>query len=408
MRILYADGVDETRLEPLRSAGHECVVDGSLHAESLPGAVAGFDVLVVRSTKVTAATIESADRLGMIVRAGAGTDNIDKVAASAKGIYVCNVPGRNAIAVAELTMGLLLSVDRRIPDNTSDLRNGVWNKSDYARSDGLHGKRLGIIGLGDIGLAVAERAKAFGMTVSAERKPNRSAKAQAAIRSIGIRMVDSQEALLADSDVISLHVPKSPETTGMVNDEFLAQLPEGAVILNTSRGEVVDEPALLRALDRGVIRAGLDVWAGEPGSGSDDFVSELARHPRVVGTHHIGASTAQAQRSIADGTVAAIAAYVAGTPIDCVNLRREPSGTCAVTIRHLDRVGVLAKVFAVLRSNGLNVQQMQNQVFEGGEAAVANINVSDSPSDSAVQSILDIDEVFNVVVTPQSPKPSRD
>lgn len=405
MRILYADGVDESRLEPLRNAGHECIVEGSLTAESLPDAIDDFDVLVVRSTKVTAATIERADRLGMIVRAGAGTDNIDKPAASAKGVYVCNVPGRNAIAVAELTMGLLLAVDRRIADNTSDLRNGVWNKSVYSKSDGLHGKRFGIIGLGDIGLAVAERAKAFGMTVSAQRKSERSKKALTAIRSIGIRMVDSQEALLGDSDVISLHVPKSDETIGMVNDEFLARLPADAIVLNTSRGEVIDEPALIRALDSGAVRAGLDVWASEPSSGTGEFVSDLARHPRVVGTHHIGASTAQAQRSIADGTVAAIMAYAEGSPIDCVNLRWEPSGTCAITIRHLDRVGVLAKVFAVLRANGLNVQQMQNQVFQGGEAAVANMNISDQPSDTAVQSLLDIDEVFNVVITPQSPIP---
>lgn len=402
MRILYADGIDESRLQPLLTNGHECVVDGSLTADTLPAAVGGFDVLVVRSTKVTAATIDAGDQLGLIVRAGAGTDNIDKVAASAKGIFVCNVPGRNAVAVAELTMGLLLAVDRRIADNTADLRNGVWNKSDFSKSDGLYGKRLAIIGLGDIGLAVAERAKAFGMAVSAQRKPDRSAKVQSSIRSIGIRMVESMETLLSEADIVSLHVPASDATKAMVNDDFLALLPDDAVLLNTSRGDVVDESALRRALDAGTIRAGLDVWANEPPSGSGTFSSELAKHPRVVGTHHIGASTAQAQRSVADGTLEAINAFAAGAPINCVNLRSEPSGSCSITIRHLDRVGVLAKVFAVLRANGLNVQQMQNQVFEGGEAAVASINVSVSPPEAAIQSILDIDEVYNIVVTPQT------
>lgn len=401
MRILYADDIDESRLVALRSAGHECLVDGSLNAETLVDAVPGYDVLVVRSTRVTAEAIAAGSQLGLIVRAGAGTDNIDKTAASARGVFVCNVPGRNAIAVAELTMGLLLAVDRRIADNTSDLRQGRWNKSTYTEADGLFGKRFGIIGLGDIGLAVAERAKAFGLSVSAQRKPDRSPRVQAAIRSIGIRMVESQEALLAESDVISLHVPKSEDTTGLVDAAFLARLPEGAVLLNTSRGDVVDEPALLDALHRGVIRAGLDVWAGEPSSGSGAFESALARHPRVVGTHHIGASTAQAQRSVSDGTVEAIEAYIAGSPIDCVNLRSQPSGTCSVNIRHLDRVGVLAKIFAVLRTNGLNVQQMQNQVFEGGEAAVATINISLSPTQEVVDAILDINEVFNVVVIPQ-------
>ncbi|MGB5760195.1 MAG: NAD(P)-dependent oxidoreductase [Acidimicrobiales bacterium] len=401
MRILYADDIDESRLVALRAAGHDCLVDASLNAETLVDAVPGYDVLVVRSTTVTAEAIAAGGQLGLIIRAGAGTDNIDKTAASARGVFVCNVPGRNAIAVAELTMGLLLAVDRRIADNTSDLRQGRWNKSTYTEADGLFGKRLGIIGLGDIGLAVAERAKAFGLSVSAQRKPDRSPRVQAAIRSIGIRMIESQEALLAESDVISLHVPKSEDTTGLVDAAFLARLPEGAVLLNTSRGDVVDEPALLDALDRGVIRAGLDVWAGEPSSGSGSFDSALARHPRVVGTHHIGASTAQAQRSVSDGTVEAIEAYIAGSPIDCVNLRSQPSGTCSVNIRHLDRVGVLAKIFAVLRTNGLNVQQMQNQVFEGGEAAVATINISLSPTQEVVDAILAIDEVFNVVVIPQ-------
>ncbi|MEZ5342256.1 MAG: NAD(P)-dependent oxidoreductase [Acidimicrobiales bacterium] len=161
MKILFADSVDESRLEPLQQLGHDCVVDGSLDADTLPEAVAGVEILVVRSTKVTAATIDAAHNLALVVRAGAGTDNIDKVAASQAGVYVCNVPGRNAIAVAELTMGLLLAIDRRIPDNTADLRRGTWNKKLYSEADGLHGKSLGIVGLGDIGLAVAERAKSF-------------------------------------------------------------------------------------------------------------------------------------------------------------------------------------------------------------------------------------------------------
>lgn len=402
MKILYADAIDESRLKPLAGAGHDYLVNRELTADTLAAAIAGYDVLVVRSTKVTAETIAAADRLGLIVRAGAGTDNIDKAAASARGIFVSNVPGRNAIAVAELAMGLLMAVDRRIADNTAELRAGVWNKSTYTKAEGLYGKRMGIIGLGDIGLAVAERAKAFGLSVSAVRKPNRSASVQAAIRSVGVRMVESQESLLAESDIVSLHVPKASGTVGMVNADFLSLLPDNAIVLNTSRGDVIDEAALLDALDSGAVRAGLDVWVNEPSGGTGEFQSKLARHPRVVGTHHIGASTDQAQRSVSDGTVEAIQAYASGTPKDCVNLRSEPSGTCTVTIRHLDRVGVLAKIFAVLRSSGLNVQQMQNQVFAGGEAAVASINVSLSPSDEVVESILAINEVFNVVVIPQS------
>ncbi|MDH4276621.1 MAG: NAD(P)-binding domain-containing protein [Acidimicrobiia bacterium] len=400
MRILYADSVDDHAVVRLSAGGHSVEVHADLSADTLPAAISGFEVLVVRSTKVTAEAITSSEGLGLIVRAGAGTDNIDCAAASARGIYVCNVPGRNAVAVAELAMGLILALDRRIPDNTADLRDGRWDKKTYTAADGIFGKQIGIVGLGDIGLAVAERAKAFGMTVVAQRKANRSDPALTAIRSIGIRLVDTQEELLASSDVVSIHVPKSDDTIAMVDDAFLGAMSDGAYLINTSRGDVVDEQALLRALDAGRIRAGLDVWNNEPGSGQDAFDSPLARHPGVVGTHHIGASTDQAQRSIAEGTVETIESYFNGDPINCVNIRREPSGESCLTIRHLDRVGVLAQVFAVLRSHGLNVQQMQNQVFVGGQAAVASIHVGTAPSEAAVAALSAIDEVLYVTTLP--------
>ncbi len=400
MRILYADSVDDTAVDRLTGDGHTVDIRPELTAATLPAAIAGYHILVVRSTKVTAEAIDASDGLGLIVRAGAGTDNIDSKAASSRGIYVCNVPGRNAIAVAELTMGLILALDRRIPDNTSDLRLGRWDKKSYTKADGVFGKQIGIIGLGDIGLAVAERAKAFGMTVVAERKPDRSAEALAAIRSIGIRLLDSQADLLGSSDVVSLHVPKSEQTIGLVDGAFLAAMKDGAHLINTSRGDIVDEEALLAALDSGRIKAALDVWNNEPGSTQDEFVSALAQHPSVVGTHHIGASTEQAQRSVAEGTLETIESYLNGDPINCVNIRRQPSGETCLTIRHLDRVGVLAQVFSVLRANGLNVQQMQNQVFEGGEAAVASIHVGSTAGEAVVRDLTAIDEVLHVTALP--------
>lgn len=396
MRILLADSLDESAIQALSADGHECVSRPDLTADTLPEAIAGAEVLVVRSTKVLEAAFDAADQLSLIVRAGAGTDNIDLAAASQRGIYVCNVPGRNAIAVAELTMGLLLSIDRRIPDNTADLRAGRWDKKTYTKSDGLHGKQLGIIGLGDIGLATAERAKAFGLSVAAVRKTDRSSQALSAIRSVGVRLIDSLDELLASSDVVSLHVPKAAGTIGMVDADFLAKMRTGSILLNTSRGDIVDAEALLAALDAGKIRAGLDVWPDEPGSSQGEFDSILAKHPAVVGTHHIGASTAQAQRSVASGAVEVISAYAGGQPVNCVNLRLEAEGGCQLSIRHLDRVGVLAEVFAILRSHDLNVQQMENQVFVGGQAAVANINVSQPVTDVAVAELCAVEEVLSV------------
>lgn len=393
MKILFADPFDAGRIEELRAAGHHCEIK-DLGSDELAGAIVGFDVLVVRSTKVAAATIEAADRLSLIIRAGAGTDNIDRDAASAAGIYLCNVPGRNAIAVAELTIGLLLAIDRHLVDGASDLRRGQWDKTRYAEADGVFGKRLAIVGLGDIGLAVAERAKALGMTISAIRKEHRPSAVQAQIRSIGIRLVDTVEELLGTADVVSLHVPKADATAGLVNRNFLALLRDGAIILNTSRGDVVDEAALIEALDTRNMRAGLDVYRDEPGQGSAGWQSDLAAHPAVVGSHHIGASTRQAQESVADGVMEVIRSFELGEPINCVNLVLRPTATTQIIVRHLDRVGVLAKVLNVLREHGLNVQQMQNEVFEGGRAAVASIHVNGSVGPEVLEGVEALDEVL--------------
>lgn len=400
MRVLCADSLADDLLAPLRDAGHEVDVQPDLTANTLPGVLgaAPADVLVVRSTKVTAEAIAAADSLGLIVRAGAGTDNIDKEAASAAGIYVSNVPGQNAIAVAELAMALLLAIDRHIAPGMSDFAAGKWNKKIYSKADGIYGKTLAIIGLGEIGFALAERANAFGMNVTALRKPGRSAAAMARLRSAGISLVDTEDELLAGADVVSLHVPKAEDTTGMCDAAFFAKMKDGAVLLNTSRGDVVDEAALLDAMNTRGIRAGLDVWPGEPAGGDGEWTSPLSTHPLVVGSHHIGASTSQAQNAVAEGTVAVIQSYLGGQITNCVNLEVEPLGASILTVRHFDRVGVLAKVFETLRGAGLNVQDMDNQLFTGSVAAVASINLEHAPSDEILAMIASDDDVLAVSV----------
>ncbi len=401
MRVLCADAIADDLLAPLRDAGHEVLVEADLSADTIPARLAELpvDVLVVRSTKVTAEAIESSATLGLIVRAGAGTDNVDKDAASARGIYVSNVPGQNAIAVAELAMGLLLAIDRHIATGMADLMAGQWNKGKYSKADGIYGKTLAIIGLGEIGFALAERANGFGMNVIALRKPGRTAAALARLRSAGISLVDTTDELLAAADVVSLHVPKSPETVGMVDADFLSKMKDGAVLLNTSRGEVVDGDALVAAMDAKGIRAGLDVWPGEPSGKAGEWTSPLSVHPNVVGSHHIGASTQQAQNAVATGTVDVIEQYLAGRITNCVNMVDDPGGCAVLTVRHLDRVGVLAKVFQTLRSGGLNVQQMENQLFTGSVAAVASINLEHAPSEEVLAAISSDDDVLAVSVS---------
>ena len=375
MQLLFADALPGATITELESRGHTCVVEPSLGASDLAGRIGGSDVLVVRSTKVGAAVFEAADRLALVIRAGAGTNTIDTAAAAAHGVLVSNVPGRNAAAVAELTMGLILAIDRRIADNVADLRRGRWEKKEYAKADGLLGSTLGIIGLGSIGLCVAERAAAFGVRVQALARPGRRPDVVARAEDLGITFCDTLPELLATSDIVSLHVPAHADTKRLVDAEFLEQMRTGAILVNTSRGDVVDERALLQALDAGRVRAGLDVYADEPGSGSSDWTSAVAQHPAVVGTHHIGASTRQAQQAIADGVVEIVDAFATGGSRHCVNLAPGRLGAATLTIRHLDRVGVLARVLDLLSAADLNVEHMENRVFDGGHAAIATIDV---------------------------------
>ena len=399
MRVLLADAIDPSTVDVLAARGHDCVSDPKISADDLPARIGGFEALVVRSTKVTTAAIEAADALELIVRAGAGTNTIDVEAASEVGIYVTNVPGRNAIAVAELTMGLLLAIDRRIADNVADLRTGSWNKASYSKADGLFGKVMGIVGLGEIGFAVAERATAFGLRVQAIRK-ERDEATEERIRALGIELVDSLEELVETSDIVSIHVPATAETESMVDARLLGRMKEGAILLNTSRGDIVDEAALLDALETRALRAGLDVYPDEPGSGETAWSSKLAQHPHVVGTHHIGASTRQAQKAVAEGVVEIVDAFVRGEILNCVNLAPTRLGTHTLHVRHFDRVGVLAGVFDILRRRELNVEQMENRVFEGRNAAVATIDVVGDVGPDLLSALEALDHVIHVSAVP--------
>jgi D-3-phosphoglycerate dehydrogenase len=254
-----------------------------------------------------------------VVRAGSGTNTIDCDEATRRGVLVANVPGRNSVAVAELTMGLLLAVDRAIPDNTYELRAGRWDKKRFsAVGRGLYGRRLGVVGLGSIGLAVAERAAAFGMSLVAQAKGSRAPETSARMEALGFGLVPDLVTLATEVDALTLHVPLTAETRGMVGAEVLDALQPG-ILLNTSRAEVVVTDALVERLDGGLLSAGLDVFPDEPGAGSADWQSSLAAHPRVVGTHHIGASTEQAQEAVVAGVTEIVIAFGNGDLIDVVN-----------------------------------------------------------------------------------------
>jgi D-3-phosphoglycerate dehydrogenase len=379
MRVLVADKLEDSARRGLAEIGCEVVYEPDRVGDALSEAIRASeaDVLVVRSTHVTRAMLE-AGKLALVIRAGAGTNTIDVDAASERGIWVANCPGKNAVAVAELAMGLALSLDRRIPDNTNDLRAGKWNKKEYSKAKGLFGRTLGVLGVGMIGFEVAKRAQAFGMNVVAwdiHITPARAAEHQIALKSSPVEVASL-------ADVITVHLALHPDTRGLVSDDVFAAMKPGTIFVNTSRAEVVDQTALERAVKERGIRAGLDVFAGEPSGGTGTVDAPIFSVPNVIGTHHIGASTDQAQEAIAAETVRIVRLFKEkGRPANVVNLAKKSPATHLLAVRHQDRVGVLAALFDCLKRGGINVQETENVVFEGAKAAVVRIHLDRAPSD---------------------------
>lgn len=402
MRILFADAFEQSGLDALSADGYELDYQPQLNASDLARAVREADVLVVRSTQVEAEVFENPGPLGLVIRAGAGTNTIDAEAAAKQAVFVANVPGKNAVAVAELTMGLIMAIDRRIADNVFDARSGTWNKKLYSQAGGLYGKTLGIIGLGQIGMSVAERARAFGLKVLAVAK-DRDATTAERMQDLGIETVPDLEALAGASDIVSVHVPAGPSTKRMIDSAFLSQMRPGAILINTSRGDVVDEASLIEAVEKNGLRVGIDVFEDEPAESIGEFESKLARHPAVYTTHHIGASTAQAQEAIAAEIVEMIRDYERGHIRNVVNLIPPPPVGSIMIVRHYDRVGVLSTVLGALRSAGLNVQEMQNQVFAGAGAALASIHVEGEIPESARSEVAANPDIIHVSVRAARP-----
>ncbi|HVF57507.1 MAG TPA: 3-phosphoglycerate dehydrogenase family protein [Pyrinomonadaceae bacterium] len=382
MRVLIADKFEQSGRDGLEAAGCEYSFQPDVKDDSLVEAIRSYapDVLVVRGTKVTEAMMD-AGALKLIVRAGAGYNTIDVAAASARGIYVSNCPGKNSVAVAELAFALILALDRRVADNVIALREGRWDKKEFSKARGLYGRTLGLVGTGQIGREVMTRARAFGMPVvawSRSLSPERAAE-------LGVEHAGSPSDVARASDIVSVHVALNPETRGMIDAGFFAAMKEGAYFINTARGEVVDQAALVAAVRERGIRAGLDVYANEPAGGAGEFNDEIAREPNVYGTHHIGASTDQAQEAIAAETVRIVRTFKeTGKVPNVVNLARRTPATHLLVVRHRDRPGVLAQVLDAVRAARINVQEMENIVFEGSEAAIARINLEAAPTAEAL------------------------
>ena len=376
MRVLIADKFEQSGRDGLAAIGCDVVFLHDVKDDSLLEAVRREqpEVLIVRGTRVTEPMLD-AGPIKLVVRAGAGYNTIDVGAASKRGIYVSNCPRQNSVAVAELAFGLILALDRRIPEGVAQLRDGRWNKGEFSKAKGIFGRTLGLIGLGKIGQEMIPRARAFGMRIVGWSRSLTPGSAAA----LGIERCASPEAVAAACDIVSVHLALTKDTRQLVSTAFFNAMKPGAFFINTSRGEVVDEAALLAAMETKGIRAGLDVFQDEPTGPSGEFHSPVTAAPGVYGTHHIGASTDQAQEAIAAETVRIVRVFQeTGTVPNVVNLADSTPATHKLIVRHRDRPGVLAHVFDVLKRADINVQETENIVFEGAEAAVAQINI-DAP-----------------------------
>jgi D-3-phosphoglycerate dehydrogenase / 2-oxoglutarate reductase len=325
MRVLIADKFEAAGVDGLKALGVEVVYEPGAGAAGLAEATARIrpNILVVRASKTPGHAMNPG--LRAIIRAGAGVDNIDVPAATAAGIAVANCPGMNAIAVAELVMGHLICCDRRIPEQTAEVRAGRWNKKEYgSKARGLKGATLGVIGLGAIGAAVIKRALAFEMSVIGwSRSLNPAAAGELEIEFGG----NDRAALLAmlpRCDAVSVHVALAPETRKLCDAAFFGAMKAGAIFVNTSRGPVVDEAALLDAARAKGLRIGVDVYDNQPATPQGELVTPLAAVAASL-THHCGASTEQAQLAVAEEVVRLVKVFgETGRLENCVNAPKAP------------------------------------------------------------------------------------
>jgi D-3-phosphoglycerate dehydrogenase len=394
MKVLIADKLSPTAIARLEGLGLNVVNQADLKAEDLPANIGDAEILIVRSTKVTAETIDAASNLALIVRAGAGVNTIDIQAASNHGVQVANCPGKNKDAVAELAIGMLVAADRQIVNACLGLREGKWEKKKYGKAPGLKGRTLGIIGLGSIGLSVARHAQSMEMDVVAWDNVLTPERAEA----LGVGYCFTALELAKKADAVSIHCAANAETHHLVNAEFLNAMKDGAILINTSRGQIVDTAALKTAIQEKGLNVALDVYENEPAAGDPAFNDpELAN--MITGTPHIGASTGQASEAIALEAARVVGTFVhTGKAANVLNLRQKGESGISMIVRHYNRVGVLANLLEKLKRDNINVEEMENTILVGNEAAICTLKVDHEPKPITLKKIMDNIHVMKIEI----------
>jgi D-3-phosphoglycerate dehydrogenase / 2-oxoglutarate reductase len=394
MKILVACELPDATLKQLRSLAAEVGYQPQASATDLRERLADAGVLVVGNARVSPEVIARAKALQMIVHAGRGPGGIAVEDASTAGIFVTHCPDKHAEAVAELTLGLIIALDRRIVDHTVALREGRWNRGELADGRGLAGRTLGILGYGAVGRLVARRARAFDMRVVAwsPRSPGEEPPEP------DVEFCNWPRELARLSDIVTIQaVGVDDEAETLVDAAFLQSLPEGAYLVHVGHAGAVDEAALATAIEQRHLRVALDVFRSEPAGDSGRFRSRLCDLPTVIGTQHIGALTEQARQATADEVVRIVQAFVvSGEALNCLNLCDRSPATWQLVLRVRDQVGVMAAILEAIRADGINAQEISSRVFTGVKAAWCTIALDERPSTEALDSIRALPQVLHL------------
>ena len=395
MRILVACDMPEVALEQLRSLASDVVHEPNLTAQQLRDAMTDVGILVAKSTRVSPDTLNHATALQLIVHAGSGPGEIAIEDASAAGVFVAHCPRTHATAVAELTMGLILALDRQIVENTVAMREHKWIRSQFANSRGLAHRTIGILGYGEIGRQVARRARAFDMRVVAW-VPDLTAEPP---DEPDVEFCNWPRELARMSDIVTVHAVADDEDEHdvIVDAEFLESLPEGAYLVHMGRPGAIDQSALLEAIKTRHLRVATDVYTSEPSSDTNRARFRIAEQPGVVCTQHIGGLTQQARGATAAEVVRIIRAFlVSGEMINCLNLAERSPATWQLVLRLRDQVGVMASVLEAVRADGINAEEITSRVFTGAKAAWCTIALDERPSTEALDAIRELPDVLHL------------
>jgi len=394
MKTLVGCSLPQWALQELRSLGTELLYEPKVTTERMEKLIGDVAVLVVRRTRVSSEVIAAGKALQLIVRAGTNTANIAVEEASTQGIFVSNCPHKDAVAIAELTLALLLALDRGVLENVAALKKGLLDEPEAIDARGLAGRTLGILGFGPVEREIVKRARAFDMKLLAWSPTLTPELAVAG----NVGFCGWPRELARESEMVTVYAPQQETDELLVDAEFLQNMRDGAYLVYVGHPAALDETALAEVAKERNLRVAYDISAPQlAGSNAGRFRSRLQALPNVIGTHHLADRTQQAYQATATEVVRVIREFlVAGEVVNCVNILEHSPATWQLVLRLRDTVGVLASIMEHIRTDGINVEEMSSRVFMGAQAGFCTIALDERPSTEALNAIRGLDGVLHL------------